>query len=308
MKSLLKSSIIVSLSLLAISASHAQQDGKDIPVQQEPKVVSPDEWQVFFTPYAWLPSADLTLSIPNVTVAGHTIGGDFSVNQPWWDTLGKFSSDFYVLSIDARLEAWKGRWGGFIDGYWIFGKSTVGSSDSRLVLRDRVDITTSSSVTSRFDAGQFNFGPQFKLGTAPLGATSNVSFVLYGGGRVNWIGNDLDGSVTIRASSNLGEIGQTFNFNSSNSRAFIEPMIGFKTNWAFGQNFNAIVRGDVGGFGVVTANNWDCDLEAGLAWRAWRNTYLDFGYRARGQWQDVGSNSSLSGWFFGPELGVTFSF
>jgi len=309
MKSSLTSLLIAFLCLWT-AAGYAGEDEKEIPLQQEPRPVSPDEWQVSFTPYAWLPSALLDVSTPRVTVAGRTIGGDFSVDQPWWETLGKFSSDFYVLSIDARLEAWKGRWGGFIDGYWIFGKSTVGNSDSRLVLSDQVKITTSSSVTSRFNTGQVNFGPEFKLGTAPLGGDCSVSFVLYGGGRVNWIGNDLDGSITIKASSIIGEVGKTFDFSSDNTRAFIEPMIGFKTSWALGKHFQATLRGDVGGFGVVTANNWDCDLETGIGWEFRRNTYLDLGYRARGQWQDLGANGNgnISGWFFGPELGITFSF
>ena len=59
-----------------------------------------------------------------MTVGNRTIGGDFSVVQPWWETLGKFSNDFYVLSIGGRVEALKGRWGAFLDGYWIFGKET----------------------------------------------------------------------------------------------------------------------------------------------------------------------------------------
>ena len=154
MKSILSSLVIASLSLLIASAGYAGQDGKDIPVQQESKPASSDEWHFTFTPYFWLPSADLDISVPEVTVGNRTIGGDFSIDQPWWETLSKFSSGFYVLGLMGRVEAWKGRWGGFVDGYWIFGKSTVGSSDSRLVLRDRVDITASSSVTSRFDAGQ----------------------------------------------------------------------------------------------------------------------------------------------------------
>ena len=85
-------------------------------------------------------------------------------------------------------------------------------------------------------------------------------------------------------------------------------MIGFKTSWTLGKNLQAMVRGDVGGFGVVTANTWDCDLEAAIAWEAGHNTYLDLGYRARGQWQDLGANGggSLGGWFFGPEIGVTW--
>ena len=301
---------IAFLCLLTTSAGYAQQDEKNVVTQQEPQPVSPDEWQVFFTPYGWLASATLDISIPEIRVGNRTIGGEFSVDQPWWETLSKFSSDFYVLSLDARLEVWKGRWGGFIDGYWIFGKSTVDGSNSKLVLRDRVDVTTSSSVTSRFNTGQVNFGPQFKLGTAPLGVNCNVAFVLYGGGRVNWIGNDLDGTLTIRQSANIGEIGETIHFSSDKTRAFVEPMIGFKTSWAFGEKFKGVLRGDVGGFGVVEADNWDCDLEAGIAWQVMRNTFLNVGYRARGQWQNLGSSgdTTLSGWFFGPELGVTFKF
>jgi len=296
--------------LLAGTSIEDPKDGKEIAVQQEPKPVSQDEWHFSFTPYFWLPTSDLTISVPEVTAGNHTIGGDISIYEPWWEVLSKFSSDFYVLALMGRVEAWKGRWGGFLDGYWIFGRATVGGSDSRLVLRDRVDITTSSSVTSRFDTGQVNFGPQFVLGTAPLGASSSVSFVLYVGGRINWVGDDVDGTVTIRASANVGEIGQTINFSGSKSRAFIEPMIGLKTSWALGKNFNAILRGDVGGFGWVTADNWDCDLEAGIAWQFRRNTYLDLGYRARGQWQTIGSsgNANIRGWFYGPELGMTFSF
>jgi len=36
----------------------------------------------------------------------------------------------------------------------------------------------------------------------------------------------------------------------------------------------------------------------------------DLAYRARGQWQDDGSNAkvTISGWLHGPELGVTFKF
>lgn len=313
MKLLLKLIFSASLCFLAVSVGYAQQDakdGKEIPVQQESKPVNQDEWQFSFSPYVWVPSVDLKLSIPEVTIANRTIGGDFSINQPWWDTLGKFSDNFYVLSIAGRLEAWKGRWGGFLDGYWIFGKSTVDRSDSRLVFRDRVDITATSSVTSRFNTGQFNFGPQFKLGTAPLSPDSNVSFAVYGGGRVNWLGDDVDGTITIRASANVGEIGQSTNFSSDASRAFIEPMIGLKTIWVLGPNVQAILRGDVGGFGWVDANNWDCDLETGFAWRVMKNTSLDLGYRARGQWQNLGANKKgdLRGWYYGPEVGLTFSF
>ena len=75
---------------------------KDIPVQQEPKPVAEDEWRfVFTTPYLWLPSSSLDIFVPERTIGGRTIGGDFSIDVPWWEVLSKFSSDFYVLSLSG---------------------------------------------------------------------------------------------------------------------------------------------------------------------------------------------------------------
>ena len=104
--------------LLAGTSIEDPKDGKEIAVQQEPKPVSQDEWHFSFTPYFWLPTSDLTISVPEVTAGNHTIGGDISIYEPWWEVLSKFSSDFYVLALMGRVEAWKGRWGGFLDGYW----------------------------------------------------------------------------------------------------------------------------------------------------------------------------------------------
>ena len=129
MKSLSTALLIGSLWCVAASPGYAQQDGKDgkdIPVRQVPKLASPDEWSFSLAPYVWIPSLLLDVSVPDITVGNRTIGGDFSVDQPWWDTLSKFSKNYYVLVAAGRFEVWKGRWGGFLDGYWIFGKSTVG--------------------------------------------------------------------------------------------------------------------------------------------------------------------------------------
>ena len=87
-------------------------------MQQAPKPVSQDEWHVYFTPYAWLPSTLLDITVPEVTLRDRTIGGDISINEPWWNVIGKLGHKFYVLAVDGRVEAWKGRWGGFFDGYW----------------------------------------------------------------------------------------------------------------------------------------------------------------------------------------------
>ena len=299
--------------LLSIAPSvHAEQSssGKQGIIQQAPTPAGDDEWRFSFTPYLWLPSADLEVSVPDITLGNRTFGGDFSIDQPWWDTLSDFSSDFYVLSLSGRFEAWKGNWGGFVDGYWIFGKSTVDDGNSKMVLRDNVAVTTSSSITNRFNVGQVNFGPQYMLGTAALNATSDVDFILYGGGRVNWIGNDLDGSLSVAASAAPGAATSQLDFSNSASRVFIEPMIGLKTIWKLGDTCIATLRGDVGGFGWVENDNWDCDLEASVGWEV-TGVLLSLGYRARGQWEEAsGTNgdTNLEGWFHGPEFGMTWRF
>jgi hypothetical protein len=68
MKSFLKSFVIASLCLLTASAGYAQQDGKDgkaIPVEQQPKPANPDEWQFSITPYVFIPTANVDISLPN---------------------------------------------------------------------------------------------------------------------------------------------------------------------------------------------------------------------------------------------------
>src|SRR5262245_1121255 len=117
MKAYLKLFFGASLCLVTAAASQAGQEGTAQPPQPSP---AQDAVHFSYTSSFWLPSTELDISVPNLTVAGRTIGGEISVDQPWWETLSKFSSDFYVLSISGRLEAWKGRWGGFVDGYWIF--------------------------------------------------------------------------------------------------------------------------------------------------------------------------------------------
>ena len=172
MKSLRKSFVVASLCLLTASAGYAQQDAKDakeIPVQQAPKPASPDEWQFSFTPYTWLPTVDLNFRLPTVTVGNRTIGGNISVTSRGGIRWASLADNFYVLSVGwPRSRRGKGAGADSSMAIGSSAKTQVSGSDSRLIFRDRVDITASSTVTDRFGTGQINFGPQFVLGTAPL--------------------------------------------------------------------------------------------------------------------------------------------
>ena len=104
MKSPLLLSAVAFLCLLTASTGYAQEDAKDgkaIPVQQESKPVSQDEWQFSVTPCTFLPSVDLQLSLPTVTIGNRTIGGDISVSQPLWKTISKFGDNFYFYPSAA---------------------------------------------------------------------------------------------------------------------------------------------------------------------------------------------------------------
>jgi len=309
MKKLTACLSIGSILVFASSAGYAAteiNDGKQTSAiqSQAPLSAADDEWHCAITPYFWIPSIDADIKVPLDTRRGR-FNSEMSVNQPWWNTISDvFKGKLDVLSADGRIEVSKGKWGAFVDGYWIFSKVSMEKSNTKLRVRDRVDVIRSISATSKMQIWQVNFGPRYLIGTRALdksGKTS-VGLEVYGGGRINGIDSKLKGSVSVSSLS--------ADFNNHADSVFAEPMIGLKTIWTLGPNFIGIIRGDVGGFNVVD-NNTDCDLEAGIAWQFHKNTYLDLAYRARGQWQtDSPNNNNITvrGWFHGPELGMTFSF
>ncbi len=313
------SKVTIALALLfssVVSSSFAQQyvEGKEVVTQSAPAPVAEDDWKFSFTPYLWVPGANLDISVPPFTIAGREFGGTINTDSSWVDVLGHLGSDhILILSADGRFEFSKGHWGGFADGYWIHTRVRNDGSSSHLILDDRVQVARTSSITERLDTGEFNFGPRYLFTPIPLSSQPggpSLALEFYGGGRVDWVSNRLDGTVDLTAEGGDASTAGTFHFDRKDSRAFAEPMLGFRTTWTLGRDWVLLVRGDVGGFGLVANDNWDTDLEAGVGWQFHHNTFLDLAYRARGQWQDDGSSSNVTvkGWFHGPEVGVTFSF
>ena len=298
---------ITALFSCVISGTYAQQaqisNGKQTSVlqKQAPLSDTDDEWRIALTPYAWVPGMDLNVNVP-VSLKGHQFDANLSMNADWTKVLSHYGPGFRLFAADGRMEVSKGKWGGFIDGYWIGIKVTGGSNGTKVGAAGHESVSYGTSITNKTQFGQVNFGPRYLIGSVPLNKEGDIAvgFEVYGGGRVNYLSNSLDASATVGVDS--GSI------NTNSSRAFVEPMIGLKTLWRFGPNFAGIIRGDVGGFNVVD-NNTDCDLEAGIAWQFHKNTYLDLAYRARGQWQTESSNNvTVRGWFHGPEIGMTFNF
>ena len=85
----------------------ASEDAR-LPIHQQEK------WQFFVSPYLWIPGVNI-----NTHIAGHTT----SIDVPWWDIAGKLFSQ--AIGAMGRLEAWKGRWGFFLDSYFVYLDGTV---------------------------------------------------------------------------------------------------------------------------------------------------------------------------------------
>ena len=90
------------VSAAQIEAGPAKEDNR-LPIHKQ------DQWQFFLSPYMWIAGANL-----QTTFKGHTS----SVDVPWWDVAADLFSN--VIGVMGRFEAWKGRWGLYLDSYFVY--------------------------------------------------------------------------------------------------------------------------------------------------------------------------------------------
>jgi hypothetical protein len=76
-----------------------------------------DQWQFFLSPYVWIPGINANLSASK---------GSIDTAIPWWDVASHLFSN--TIGVMGRAEAWKGRWGVYLDGYYSY----VGASGSQV--------------------------------------------------------------------------------------------------------------------------------------------------------------------------------
>ena len=67
-----------------------------------------EKWQFFVSPYLWIPGVHTTIS---------SFRDPQSTNIAWWDTLSHLFSN--TIGVMGRAEAWKGRWGFYVDGFHL---------------------------------------------------------------------------------------------------------------------------------------------------------------------------------------------
>jgi hypothetical protein len=323
-------------SLTQAAADKPKEDDR-LPIHKQ------DEWQFFLSPYLWLTGVNVTTS---------TLRSSQGLNVPWWEVVPTFFSN--TFGAMGRAEAWKGRWGVYLDGYYSYvgaSGSAVGASrektfgpvdftiDKQIHLggatitlgipgsvSGNVTLTPSGSAKSISRDGSLDLGGRFLVGTWPLNAEKPLpafSMELLGGPRFNSINQytriNLSG---IRIGSTQVDLAR-FTLTSRRvkiengslvidyNNQYFEPFLGMRFGLWLDQHLTLVLKGTVGGFGIVADDHVDCDLEALVGYRINKSIYAYAGYKARGTWYDLGKDLvqiNVSGWLHGPVLGMTYAF
>jgi hypothetical protein len=261
------------------------------------------QWQFLFSPYLWIPGMNL-----DITLGGHTAG----ISAQWWDMAAKLFTD--AIGGMGRFEAWKGRWGFFLDSYFIYlqGSETDGAGQTMTAgppWQPRT-LALSGDLGYIVRAGKVDVGLRYLLGTLPLRAEKPLpvlSFEALGGGRFAWYNQDIRFGVNATFTGGVLDPAGGKSFSSGLDREYGEPFLGARVGCWVTRRAIVLFRGTVGGFGIVSDHNLDSDLELNFGYRVHRNVYAYLGYRALYEQADQGQ-ISISGWFHGPVLGTTFVF
>ena len=107
------------------AAGTAKEDDR-LPIHKQ------EQWQFFFSPYVWIPGPSIS-----TTVLGHTT----NVSVPWWDIASDLFSN--AIGVMGRFEAWKGRWGLFLDSYFVYLGGNVSDSAGKQINLGLLPVTRS---------------------------------------------------------------------------------------------------------------------------------------------------------------------
>ena len=171
-----------------------------LPIQKQ------DQWQFFLSPYMWIAGINANIS---------TLRGTMNPVVPWWEAASSLFSK--TIGMMGRAEAWKGRWGFYLDGYYIYlgdSGSQVGASQVKSFgpvdfTRDKqvnlagatinvtvpgqigpgtITLTPSGSIKYISRLGNLDLGARYLVGAWPLHADKPLpvfSVELLGGPRFN---------------------------------------------------------------------------------------------------------------------------
>lgn len=239
-----------------------------------------DIWNVELTPYFWVAEID-----GDITLRGRTGPADASFSD---------IMDNLDIAFMGRTEAWKGKWGLFIDGLYM----DLGSEFSTPQGLVSADMDVKMTIL------EFGFG--YHLWETQVGKEENqrLSFDMLGGGRYI----NLKSEVDIVPNGPLGILsGRTFR----RTEEWVDPIVGGRLQWDMSEKFAAAVRFDLGGFGIGEGSNLSWNLLAGIDYQLNDTMKLKAGYRILDMDYEAGSGNDefgIDAQFRGPIVGLTFLF
>ncbi len=250
-------------------------------VYGQDELKSTDKWNIELTPYFW--AAELK---GDATLRGRTGPVDVGFS----DLL-----DNLDIAFMGRAEAWKGKWGLFLDTLYM----DLGAEFS----------TPQGAISADIDVKMtmLEFGLGYRLLETTVGQNNDqkLSFDLLGGGRYMNIEGEVD-IVVGGPLSGLG-LGRTFRRRGE----WVDPIVGGRLRWDINEKLAAAVRFDFGGFDIGEGSNLTWNLVAGIDYKLKDNMSLKAGYRIFDLDYDSGSGINKFGidaQFRGPIFGLTMKF
>lgn len=176
-------------------------------------------WQFGVTPYIWLAGLDGEVGLRGFTVR---------IDASFIDILESSDS---LIGFQGHFEARYGRWGGFIDGTYLkLGADDIAEGPTTVDVKNELALV--------------EFAALYRLGERPLGRGIGNSMAergpqlaidLYAGGRVTALEVELEFA---RIPSR------------DRSQEWVDPILGGRFTVDLYRNFQLLISGDIGGFGV----------------------------------------------------------
>ncbi|MDH4268512.1 MAG: hypothetical protein OEW45_23060 [Deltaproteobacteria bacterium] len=236
------------------------------------------KWEFVVIPYFWLASLDGDVTVKGIKSSVSLSGSDLL--------------DMLDYGGEVHVEAWKGRWGIFLDPTFL-KLSDDGRVDRPLVGRIDVGVDLKEWLVE--------FGGLYTLGRWPLGTNGGkaVSFDVLGGGRYWYLKGKLNGDVPLFGLSRRVE----------QSKDWIDPIVGARLRADLSKKLCLAVRGDIGGFSVGSDFTWNASAIFGYQFSQTVSAWL----RYRGLGVDYESGSGFSKFKYdvimqGPIVGLGFRF
>ena len=234
-------------------------------------------WEFHVIPYFWLASLD-----GDVTVKGIKSSVSLSASDLF---------DMLDYGGEVHVEAWKGRWGIFLDPTFL--KLSDDGHANTGVGRIDVDVDLKEWLVE--------FGGLYTLGRWPLGTDGGRALALdvLGGGRYWYMKSKLNADVPLLGLSRRVEM----------SEDWIDPIMGARLRADLTKKLSLAVRGDIGGFSVGSDFTWNASAILGYHFSRTVSAWL--GYRGLGVDYESGSGTSKFKYdaiMQGPIIGLGFRF